>query len=200
MRRRLSCTPAIMANSPAPKAQKIAEARAATQGQTTQIAQKQEQLATILTGPRFSASEIYRVRRALNGIAVYVSRDKLAELRSLPGVKAVIPIQLEYPTNSTSVPFLGTPQVWGTGLGLNVKGNGIKIGIIDTGIDYQHAELAGPAYSRITRLTIARSLLMLTTQPPKLSAGPTLRATAITATTPQRLMPIRWIATDTDRT
>ena len=43
--------------------------------------------------------------------------------------------------NETSVPFLGADQVWeDTGY----TGEGIKVAIIDTGIDYTHASFGGP--------------------------------------------------------
>ncbi|MFL6196486.1 MAG: IPTL-CTERM sorting domain-containing protein [Thermoanaerobaculia bacterium] len=89
--------------------------------------------------------EIYRVSKAFNGIALQVDPEEIEALRRLPGVKAVHPLVLEYPTNSSSVPFLGTPQLWADtlGLGLNADGTGVTIGIIDTGIDYQHASFGG---------------------------------------------------------
>src|SRR5690606_34159609 len=43
--------------------------------------------------------------------------------------------------NATSVPFLGVPAVWqDTGF----TGEGIKVAILDTGIDYTHATFGGP--------------------------------------------------------
>jgi subtilisin family serine protease len=43
--------------------------------------------------------------------------------------------------NAVSVPFLGVPEVWqNTGY----TGQNIKVGIIDTGIDYTHATFGGP--------------------------------------------------------
>ena len=90
--------------------------------------------------------ELYRVQKALNGVALEVGLDQMGELRGLPGVKRVIPLYLEYPTNSTSVPFIGAPSVWANTLGLpaGALGTGIRIGIIDTGIDYLHPDFGGP--------------------------------------------------------
>ncbi|HEX9185748.1 MAG TPA: S8 family serine peptidase, partial [Vicinamibacteria bacterium] len=94
---------------------------------------------------RLGAREIYRVRRVLNGIAVLAEPRQAAAMRGLPGVKRVRPIEPEVPHNRTSVPFIGAPQVWTataevpTGL----RGRGLKIGIIDTGIDYMHGTFGG---------------------------------------------------------
>lgn len=50
-------------------------------------------------------------------------------------------MQVHHLDNAVSVPYLGVDQVWqDTGF----TGKGIKVGIIDTGIDYTHADFAGP--------------------------------------------------------
>ena len=67
----------------------------------------------------------------------------LESARALPGVKAVYMIDPEYPSLSTSVPFLGLPAAWSGANPLGVTGQGIKIGIIDSGIDYQHSTFGG---------------------------------------------------------
>jgi uncharacterized repeat protein (TIGR01451 family) len=90
-------------------------------------------------------AELYRAQRVLNGIAILVAPDRIAELSRLPGVKSVHLLQPQYPTNSESVPFIGAPAVWENTLGLSMpaKGEGISIGIIDSGIDYMHANFGG---------------------------------------------------------
>jgi uncharacterized repeat protein (TIGR01451 family) len=134
----------VLASAPHSRSKALqAQAVRAAQSQSVRIEQQQRTLSAILEGSQFNVQELYRVHRALNGIAVIVDAGKVDELRRLPGVKAVRPIEPEYLTNSSSVPFIGAPQVWGGPLGLNVKGEGIKIGIIDTGIDYQHADFGG---------------------------------------------------------
>jgi uncharacterized repeat protein (TIGR01451 family) len=127
------------------KAQAKIIAGNASRQQTVTLKQKQQTLAAAIAGRGIQMTEIYRVQRAFNGIAVSVPANAVDTLRSLPGVKAVHPLELEYPGNSTSVPFLGTPQVWENTLGLPyaATGAGIKIGVIDTGIDYQHATFGG---------------------------------------------------------
>jgi subtilisin family serine protease len=81
-----------------------------------------------------------QLRDAYDGIAVRASRPQLARLATLPGVVAVRPSQLRMPSLVHSVPFIGAPAAW-TDLGLT--GKGVKIGIIDTGIDYYHADFGG---------------------------------------------------------
>jgi subtilisin family serine protease len=79
---------------------------------------------------------------AYNGMKVRIARDKAGALASLPGVVGVHPVRLSRPTNVRSVPYIGAPTVWGAVPGL--RGEGVKIAIIDTGIDYTHANFGGP--------------------------------------------------------
>ena len=80
-----------------------------------------------------------------NGIKVQIANNKLDQLRSLPGVIGVRQLQLYRPSNVHSVPLIGAPNVWGT---LGLHGEGIKVGIIDTGIDYTHANFGGPGTTK----------------------------------------------------
>ncbi|HEX8474654.1 MAG TPA: S8 family serine peptidase [Pyrinomonadaceae bacterium] len=130
-------------NSKLPRDLAVNEARSAAQKQLTKINRAQTTVAAALRSR--STTEIYRVQRVMNGIAVYVGANKIGDLRQLPGVKAVHLLVTEYPMLSTSVPFVGAPQLWNNAIGLrtNLTGAGIKVGIIDTGIDYQHSNFGG---------------------------------------------------------
>jgi minor extracellular serine protease Vpr len=78
---------------------------------------------------------------AYNGIKVDAPRNRLNELAALPGVEAVKAIEEHHPGNADSVPWIGAPGVWDD---LDLTGEGISIAIIDTGIDYTHANFGGP--------------------------------------------------------
>lgn len=86
---------------------------------------------------------IYRVTKALNGIAYRVDPSMVESLRAMPGVKRVRVMELEYPNLSRSVPALGTSQAWAGVNPLGVTGQGVRLGIIDSGVDYQHATFGG---------------------------------------------------------
>lgn len=82
-----------------------------------------------------------RMQSAYNGMQVRIAKGKADQLASLPGVAAVHTLTPKTVDNTVSVPFLGVPQVWqDTGY----TGKAVKVAIIDTGIDYTHADFAGP--------------------------------------------------------
>ena len=79
---------------------------------------------------------------ALNGIKVRIPRDQVAALRAIPGVVDVKPVGTFTHENVIGVPRIQAPLAWA---GVNgVRGEGIKIAIIDTGVDYTHANFGGP--------------------------------------------------------
>ena len=81
------------------------------------------------------------MQSAYNGIQASVPEGSLDEVASLPNVVAVHPVNSYSIDNTVSVPFLGVPQVWqDTGY----TGTNVKVAIIDSGIDYTHADFGGP--------------------------------------------------------
>jgi subtilisin family serine protease len=88
-------------------------------------------------------TEIYRLQRLYNGIAYATRQSNVDALRKIQGVKAVHRLTPMTFDNAYAVPFINVPQLW-VNAGLPVHGDGIKVGVIDTGIDYTHANFGGP--------------------------------------------------------
>src|SRR5690242_16734557 len=79
---------------------------------------------------------------AYNGIKVRIPAKSANALLDIPNVVAVHPVQTMTPDNVRGVPLIGAPEVWD---GLNgLHGEGIKVAVIDTGIDWTHADFGGP--------------------------------------------------------
>ncbi|MFA4929631.1 MAG: S8 family serine peptidase, partial [Patulibacter sp.] len=86
--------------------------------------------------------ELYRVATAYNGIAVTAEPADVPRLRALPGVRTVVPLPRHERSNAASVPFVGAPAAW-QAPGGGYAGQGIRVGVIDTGIDYVHRTFGG---------------------------------------------------------
>ncbi|HWS34598.1 MAG TPA: S8 family serine peptidase [Actinoplanes sp.] len=79
---------------------------------------------------------------AYNGIKIRVAADELESLAAAPGVVKVHALQLVKPDNTRGVSMIGAPTAWSAPD--NVRGEGIKVAVIDSGIDYTHADFGGP--------------------------------------------------------
>ncbi|MGW4647365.1 S8 family serine peptidase [Kitasatospora sp. NPDC004289] len=102
------------------------------------------QLAAALRRSVPAAHELYRTHTLLSGVAVNVPAAAVPGLARLPGVRAVHPIALKERVNSYSVPLTGAPAVWSGAGATGSTGRGVSIGIIDSGLDYTHADFGGP--------------------------------------------------------
>lgn len=133
----LQDTPAALVYAESAEAQRTALAGS----QAKAIQQKQGDLMSAIQSKGVKVTELFRTQKVYNGIWMRVDVNDLKTLAALPGVKAIHPIVSKKLDNSTSVPLIGAPAVWG-GSGL-VQGQGMRIGIIDTGVDYEHADFGG---------------------------------------------------------
>ncbi len=80
------------------------------------------------------------MQSAYNGIQVSIPADQVDAVAALPNVVAVHAVKTYTLDNAVSVPFLGVPAVWqNTGY----TGKNVKVAVIDTGIDYTHANFGG---------------------------------------------------------
>jgi subtilisin family serine protease len=78
----------------------------------------------------------WRYQLVANGMAVVVPRAELDRLTSLPGVARVYPSVRYRPLLDRGPVQIGAPSLWGAGL--ENAGQGMKIAIIDEGIDQTH--------------------------------------------------------------
>ncbi|MGG4147138.1 S8 family serine peptidase [Paenibacillus algorifonticola] len=122
----------------------------AQQGQAKSIASyqtivKQEQSSFAAAARKLNVKLGRQYQQIFNGYSLQVPANQVDKLLALPGVKAIYPnteIIIEpLPSMEAkmdeSAPFIGAPTYWDSGL----TGEGIKVGVIDTGIDYLHPSL-----------------------------------------------------------
>jgi subtilisin family serine protease len=83
---------------------------------------------------------VSQVQDAYNGVHVHLAASSVAAIAALPGVVGVHLVPTYKPALTESVPFVGVPQAWSA---TGQTGTGEKIAVIDTGIDYYHADFGG---------------------------------------------------------
>ncbi len=88
----------------------------------------------------------WRYSVVLDGLAVVVPNDRLSTLASIPGVARVYPGARYRALLDRSPELIGADQLWGLP-SLSTAGNGIKIGIIDDGVDQSHPFLSPTGYT-----------------------------------------------------
>jgi subtilisin family serine protease len=95
---------------------------------------------------RVPTAEIgWRYRLVANGFSVSLPTSEVDRLRTLPGVREVLPAGSYAPQLTSSPQQIGAPALWGQAL--DTAGQGVKIGIIDSGIDPSHPFFAPGGYT-----------------------------------------------------
>ena len=134
---------AMLAGEPVALAQEAASRRLARAEKDRLKAQRRgEQAAVRPSIEALGADVLGTYQSALNGIKVRIPRRQLAALRQVPGVVAVKPVTTYHAANAVGIPRIQAPAAWDVPAG--VHGKGIKVAVIDSGIDYTHANFGGP--------------------------------------------------------
>lgn len=88
---------------------------------------------------------IYAYDTVLNGVTIQATPQEAAKLLSVPGVATIQRAQWRQPTTDASPAFIGADKLWNgsaTGGLPGVKGEGIIVGVIDSGIWPEHPSFA----------------------------------------------------------
>lgn len=117
----------------------VATGGASTAAQKAQAARIERQQADVLAAFDFE-SQIYSLRVGANGVAVKATVRNLIEVSGHAEVVSVSKLPVHRFDNATSVPWIEAASAWQD---LGYTGAGLSIGIIDTGIDYLHADFGG---------------------------------------------------------
>jgi len=100
-----------------------------------------------------SYTERYAFNKLWNGFSLKVDPSDFSTLTQLPGVKAVYPVgTIEMPKEAAVSPDLVHALAM-TGADaaqseLGFTGEGVKVAVMDTGLDYDHADLGGDGVTR----------------------------------------------------
>lgn len=147
----------------------------------TAILNEQAQAITDMTTAVPQLKVIYRYVMTMNGLAVAVPTSQVEALKLVPGVFSVAPVRVfsapkvfnQQPENAeklagpTPIQLIGADKAHqikvkdGAGNEISLMGQGIKVGVLDTGIDFTHFMMGGEgtvdAYKAIDPLKPATS-------------------------------------------
>ncbi|WP_053715896.1 S8 family peptidase [Saccharothrix sp. NRRL B-16348] len=156
-----------------------AAARAARQRADVQA----DRVLTALRGQDAATREVAKTRNAVPGVVVTADAASLRGLTALPEVKSVRLTVPKSVRNAGAVELTRAARVWrDTGR----YGEGLRIGVIDTGIDYTHADFGGPgttaAYEAVDRTAPW-------TPTAKVVGGHDFAGDAYDSTTPEQAVP-----------
>jgi subtilisin family serine protease len=93
-----------------------------------------------------SLRPVYRYRLATNGMAVDLTPDEASELAQSPVVKAIHRDQRHYMETYAGPQWIGASELWDGLAGFpQARGEGIVVGVIDSGINWESPSFADPS-------------------------------------------------------
>lgn len=134
---RLGDAPLIVANGENNRREGGLMNRAQQQAYAATLSAKQQALVSQLVS--LGGHEVARLRVALNAVIVSIDAGQLDSVANLAGVTSVNGIRDQQVDLSETVPYIGAAAVQASG----VTGRGVRVAVIDSGIDYTHRNLGG---------------------------------------------------------
>jgi subtilisin family serine protease len=123
-----------LTSAPAVEAQSVSQARSARD-------QTSEQVSRVVS--RSGGREVARTTNAVPGVVLSAEKSRLSALSHMPEVRAVHKMTPKKLTNAHAVRLTRTSEAWKS---FGRFGDGVRIGVIDTGIDYRHADFGGGSF------------------------------------------------------
>src|SRR5437588_3870266 len=117
----------------------------ASRSYLAQLSLEQHALVSRILAAIPNATVRWRFRVVLNGFAIVVPRAQLPTLARVQGVARVWPSVAYHLLLDRTPQLIGAPTVWGPTLA--TAGQGMKIGIIDDGIDQTHPFFASTGFA-----------------------------------------------------
>ncbi len=91
-----------------------------------------------------SAQVIYDYDVVLGGVSMIVPKDQVDVIRNLDGVKQVYEDQMRFPLTDSSNDFIGSSTIWDELGGQGSAGEGVVVGVVDTGVWPEHPSFSDP--------------------------------------------------------
>ena len=91
-----------------------------------------------------SAKVVGRHDLVFGGVSMLVRPEEMAGLVGTAGVAAVLPDRVEQPQTDVSPGFIGAPVLWQSLGGQSKAGEGVIVGVLDTGVWPEHPSFSDP--------------------------------------------------------
>lgn len=101
------------------------------------------QAASALFGRTLEPRFVYE--HALNGVALMLDADEAALLATMPGIRAVTADFERFSLTERGPVWIKAPEIWSGAAGVTSRGEGVVVGIIDSGINASHPSFAAVA-------------------------------------------------------
>jgi subtilisin family serine protease len=124
----------LAATSPQVTRSRLRRAEPSVQAYEQFLAGKERSFGAVLARAVPRARIVHRLRTVFGGVSVLLPRERVQDLRTLPGVRAIYPDVLLPLDTDRSPQFIGAPTLWSKVGGQGKAGEGIVVGIVDTGI------------------------------------------------------------------
>lgn len=98
---------------------------------------------------------LFQYQYSINAAAIRISADGAKALAKQPGVKAVVKRKIHFLHTDSGPSYTGAPAIWQGQNTVATKGEGVIVGIMDTGINAEHpsfAAVGGDGYQHINPL------------------------------------------------
>lgn len=132
-------TDAPLALAVGANAKRVGTSMTLAQRQAYVASLKAKQDALMAKVASLGGAEVARLSKVYNAVVVNIDAAQLPAIVALPGVSAVKPIVNHDLALASTVPYIGATTLHNLGL----TGTGVKIAVLDSGIDYTHKNLGG---------------------------------------------------------
>jgi len=137
----------LSATSPNKTGKKLKQNKGAVDAYQAHVASVEQDITSAIQGAVSDETIRASYRIAYGGVAMQLPANQIDELLSVEGVVAVQKDTLQQPETSVTPAFTGASAVWPSLGGSSKAGEGVIVGVIDTGIWPQHPSYADPGIS-----------------------------------------------------
>ncbi len=137
----------LPATSPKVTGKKLRANRGAVRAYEAHVAKLERGIVAEIDAKVEGATVRESYQTAYGGVSMQVPANKIAELLQVEGVVAVQRDSLERPLTDASPAFVGATAVWPSLGGSSRAGEGVIVGVLDTGVWPEHPSYADPGIS-----------------------------------------------------